>query len=283
MTTIKSITIGALAVLLAATACGGAQKTSTKEMSEQAKKAPPPPDKVEPGKKIERKVTRAAAADFKVAVDYYNQAMEGGWTADECNNAAQKFIGVANEHDKVVEAWFNAGVSYQNCGMTKDAESQYKNALKINGSHAGSLANLGQIYFLGGNEDVAEQYFQKAIEAGSELHLMHPNGTNLKVKIAKRPVYVSDGVISPEKEKRGGPACMVWLPAGEVYVAVESARGELGCYVVSDGGPKPWRVKFRAPSFVALEATATTVRDGWVADLIAILGSLDTVMGDCDR
>ena len=47
------------------------------------------------------------------------------------------------------------------------------------------------------------------------------------------------------------------VPEGEVYVTVESARGELGCYVVSDGGPKPWRVKFRAPSFVALEATAT--------------------------
>ena len=41
------------------------------------------------------------------------------------------------------------------------------------------------------------------------------------------------------------------VPEGEVYVTVESARGELGCYVVSDGGPKPWRVKFRAPSFVA--------------------------------
>ena len=49
------------------------------------------------------------------------------------------------------------------------------------------------------------------------------------------------------------------VPEGEVYVAVESPRGEFGCYLVSDGGPKPWRVKFRAPSFVALEATATCV------------------------
>ena len=47
------------------------------------------------------------------------------------------------------------------------------------------------------------------------------------------------------------------VPEGEIYVTIESPRGELGCYVVSDGGPKPWRVKFRAPSFVALEATAT--------------------------
>jgi NADH-quinone oxidoreductase subunit D len=73
------------------------------------------------------------------------------------------------------------------------------------------------------------------------------------------------------------------VPEGEVYVAVESPRGELGCYVVSDGGPKPWRVKFRAPSFVALEATATCMQDALVADLIAIVGSLDTVMGEVDR
>jgi NADH-quinone oxidoreductase subunit D len=73
------------------------------------------------------------------------------------------------------------------------------------------------------------------------------------------------------------------VPEGEVYVSVESPRGELGCYVASDGGPRPWRVKFRAPSFVALEATATCMQDALVADLIAIVGSLDTVMGEVDR
>jgi NADH-quinone oxidoreductase subunit D len=73
------------------------------------------------------------------------------------------------------------------------------------------------------------------------------------------------------------------VPEGEVYVTIESPRGEMGCYVVSDGGPKPWRVKFRAPSFVALEATATCMSDALVADLIAIVGSLDGVMGEVDR
>jgi len=73
------------------------------------------------------------------------------------------------------------------------------------------------------------------------------------------------------------------VPEGEVYVAIESARGESGCYLVSDGGPKPWRVKFRAPSFAALEATATCMRDAAVADMIAIAASLDPVMGDVDR
>jgi NADH-quinone oxidoreductase subunit D len=73
------------------------------------------------------------------------------------------------------------------------------------------------------------------------------------------------------------------VPEGEVYVPIESPRGELGCYVISDGGPKPWRVKFRAPSFVALEATATCMRDAMVADMIAVVGSLDGVMGEVDR
>ena len=73
------------------------------------------------------------------------------------------------------------------------------------------------------------------------------------------------------------------VPEGEVYIPIESPRGEFGCYVVSSGGPKPWRVKFRAPSFVALEATATCMSDALVADLIAIVGSLDTVMGEVDR
>jgi NADH-quinone oxidoreductase subunit D len=73
------------------------------------------------------------------------------------------------------------------------------------------------------------------------------------------------------------------VPEGEVYVAVESPRGELGCYLVSDGSARPWRVKFRAPSYVALEATATCARDSLIADLIAIIGSLDNVMGEVDR
>jgi NADH-quinone oxidoreductase subunit D len=73
------------------------------------------------------------------------------------------------------------------------------------------------------------------------------------------------------------------VPEGEVYVTVESPRGELGCYLVSDGGPRPWRVHFRAPSFAALEATATASRGSLIADLIAIVGSLDGVMGEVDR
>ena len=73
------------------------------------------------------------------------------------------------------------------------------------------------------------------------------------------------------------------VPEGEVYQVIESSRGELGCYLVSDGGPRPWRVRFRAPSLVALEATATCLSQSLIADMIAIAASLDPVMGDVDR
>ena len=66
-----------------------------------------------------------------------------------------------------------------------------------------------------------------------------------------------DGVADPPLQDRHRG---LLVPEGEVYVAVESARGECGCYLVSDGGAEPWRVKFRAPSFAALQATATCVR-----------------------
>ena len=73
------------------------------------------------------------------------------------------------------------------------------------------------------------------------------------------------------------------VPEGEVYVAIEGPRGEMGCYLVSNGGNKPWRVHFRSASLAALQATATTSRDALIADFVAILGSLDPVMGDVDR
>jgi len=72
-------------------------------------------------------------------------------------------------------------------------------------------------------------------------------------------------------------------PAGDVYVAVESGRGENGCYIVSDGTHKPRRVKFRAASFVNLQAVEHMALGHMVADMIAIIGTVDAVLGDADR
>jgi NADH-quinone oxidoreductase subunit D len=72
-------------------------------------------------------------------------------------------------------------------------------------------------------------------------------------------------------------------PEGEVYVAVESPRGELGCYLVSDGSNRPMRMHIRAPSFVNLQSVPALLRGGLLADMIAILSSVDPVLGDVDR
>jgi NADH-quinone oxidoreductase subunit D len=73
------------------------------------------------------------------------------------------------------------------------------------------------------------------------------------------------------------------VPEGEVYVAVESPRGELGCYLVSDGGPRPYRLHIRGPSFVNLQTLPVLLRGGLVADAVAVISSVDPVMGDVDR
>ena len=73
------------------------------------------------------------------------------------------------------------------------------------------------------------------------------------------------------------------VPPGETYTAVESPRGELGCYLVSDGGPKPQRMHIRAPSFVNLQTLPHMMHGGLLADAIAVISSIDPIMGEVDR
>jgi len=73
------------------------------------------------------------------------------------------------------------------------------------------------------------------------------------------------------------------VPAGEVYQPIESSKGELGVYIKSTGGPKPARVHFRGPSFVNLSALPHMSRGAMIADIVAIIGSIDIVLGEIDR
>jgi NADH-quinone oxidoreductase subunit D len=72
-------------------------------------------------------------------------------------------------------------------------------------------------------------------------------------------------------------------PAGEVYVRTESPKGELGFYLVSDGGPRPYRMHVRAPSFANLQALPTMIEGQMIADVVAAIGSIDIVLGEVDR
>ena len=72
-------------------------------------------------------------------------------------------------------------------------------------------------------------------------------------------------------------------PSGEVYQVIESPRGELGVFMVSDGSPKPYRVKFRTPSFVNLQSLPLLCTGRLIADVVACIGTTDIVLGEVDR
>ena len=114
-------------------------------------------------------------------------------------------------------------------------------------------------------------------------------------KLPDGPVNVDDGkIVLPDKQKvlssmeelihqfmlvtQGQDA-----PAGEVYFGAENPKGELGFYIMSRGGGVPYRLKIRAPSFVNLGILPHTLPGHMISDVVAILGSLDFVMGECDR
>ncbi|MGA9172821.1 MAG: NADH-quinone oxidoreductase subunit D, partial [Thermoactinomyces sp.] len=72
------------------------------------------------------------------------------------------------------------------------------------------------------------------------------------------------------------------VPEGEIYVGIESPRGELGCHIVSKGKDKPWRLKFRRPSFYNLQILPVLLKGENISNLVAILGGIDIVLGEVD-
>jgi len=102
------------------------------------------------------------------------------------------------------------------------------------------------------------------------------------------------GVIPPEREKmKTEMEALIYHfkiftegfspPPGEAFAAVESPRGELGCFIASDGSPKPLRVHFRGPSFINLQALPNMVKGQLIADTVACIGTIDIVLGEVDR
>lgn len=144
---------------------------------------------------------------------------------------------------------------------------------------------------LGEHGDVYDRYLCR-------LHEMYESVKIIRQAIDRLPpgeVMTRDRKIAPPPRSEIGVSMealihhfKLWTegftpPAGEVYRSVESPRGEIGCYIRSDGTPRPARVRFRTPSFVGLGAMPVLSKNALVADLVAIVGSIDIVLGDCDR
>jgi NADH-quinone oxidoreductase subunit D len=144
---------------------------------------------------------------------------------------------------------------------------------------------------LGRNGDVYDRYYVRMLEFRQSMRIIDQA---LK-KLPKGPVMTSNRKVAPPPRSELGRSMeavihhfKLWTegfnaPKGEVYVATESPRGELGVLLAGNGGPKPHRCYWRTPSFVNLQALNVMSAGHFVADVVGIIGSIDIVLGDVDR
>jgi NADH-quinone oxidoreductase subunit D len=148
---------------------------------------------------------------------------------------------------------------------------------------------------VGKNGDCYDRYCIRMEEMRQSIRIMKQCLQMLRSPDGQGPVNATDGKIVPPKRgdmKRSMEALIhhfklytegFHVPEGEVYAAVEAPKGEFGVYLVSDGTNKPYRAKIRAPGFAHLQAMDHLCRGHMLADVSAVLGSLDIVFGEVDR
>jgi NADH-quinone oxidoreductase subunit D len=148
---------------------------------------------------------------------------------------------------------------------------------------------------IGKNGDCYDRYLVRMEEMRQSVGIMRQCLEKLRLPEGQGPVATRDHKIVPPSRaemKRSMEAMIEHfklfsegfrVPAGEVYVAVEAPKGEFGVYLVSDGTNQPYRCKIRAPSFAHLSAMDFLTRGHMLADVSAIIGSLDIVFGEIDR
>ena len=144
---------------------------------------------------------------------------------------------------------------------------------------------------VGKNGDCWDRYLVRVLEIGESLKMMR----QAIREMPKGPVRTDDKKITPPPRaemKRSMEALIhhfklytegVHVPAGEVYAAVESGKGEFGVYLVSDGTNRPYRCKIRSPGYVHLQALDEMCKGHQLADVVAVIGSMDIVFGEIDR
>lgn len=147
---------------------------------------------------------------------------------------------------------------------------------------------------VGKNGDIYDRYRVRMAEMRQSVKIVQQATERLR-ELGPGPVVTSNRKVAPPPKREITESMeslihhfKLWTegfkpPRGDAYVSIESPRGILGCYVVSDGSPKPWRVHFRAPSFINLQSLAHMAKGRMVADLVALIASLDPVLGEVDR
>ncbi len=189
-------------------------------------------------------------------------------------------IGIVTQED--VMNWGMSGVMARSAGLAWD--------LRRNQPYE-AYNDMEFSVPLGKNGDCYDRYVMRMDEMRESVKIMRQCVANMP----DGPVSSMDGKIVPPKraEMKQSMEALIHhfklytegyhVPAGEVYAAVEAPKGEFGVYLVGDGSNKPYRCKIRAPGFAHLHALDYLSRDHMLADVSAILGSLDIVFGEVDR
>lgn len=123
--------------------------------------------------------------------------------------------------------------------------------------------------------------FHEVLETGGDSFARYL----VRVKEMNQSIRIVEQLIDqiPEGEYQAKTKAVLKLPKGEFFTSVETARGELGVYIVSEGGTTPYRIKFRSPGFSNLSILDHMIRGGKIGDLVAAMGTLDLVIPDIDR
>jgi NADH-quinone oxidoreductase subunit D len=189
-------------------------------------------------------------------------------------------IGVVSQQDAL--DWGFSGVMVRGSGMAWDLRRSQPYEV---------YSELDFDIPVGKNGDCYDRYLVRMEEMRQSLRIMK----QAIEKMPQGPVHTTDGKMFPPPRaemKRSMEALIhhfklytegVRVPAGEVYAAVEAPKGEFGVYLVSDGTNKPYKCKIRAPGFAHLQAMDYLCRGHMLADVSAVLGSLDIVFGEVDR
>jgi NADH-quinone oxidoreductase subunit D len=191
-------------------------------------------------------------------------------------------IGVVTREEAI--AWGFTGVMLRGSGVPWDLRKSQP------------YACYDQLEFdivLGKNGDIWDRYLCRIEEMKQSVRLIQQCCARLKTETG--PVISADNKITPPRRgemKRSMEALIhhfklftegFHTPEGDVYAAIEAPKGEFGVYLVSDGTNKPYRVKIRAPGYLHLQAMHMMTKGHLLADVSAILGSLDIVFGEIDR
>jgi NADH-quinone oxidoreductase subunit D/NADH-quinone oxidoreductase subunit C/D len=123
--------------------------------------------------------------------------------------------------------------------------------------------------------------FDEILESGGDSYARYL----VRLKEMRQSIRILEQLVDniPEGDFQAKTKAVLKLPKGEFYQRVETARGEFGVYIISEGGTTPYRIKFRSPGFANLSALEHITRGGKLGDLVASMGTLDLVIPDIDR